>query len=80
MVVPKLSLANGLLYAYVKGPQVTDPWYWSAVDYATGREVWRIRAGAGPLYNNNYAGISLGPDGAARLGVLGGMVVLRDGR
>ena len=50
-----------------------------AIDVASGAERWRIRAGAGPLFNNNYAGISLGPDGVARLGVLGGMVTLRDG-
>ena len=30
-------------------------------------------AGSGLLYNNNYAGLALGPDGTAYLGVIGGM-------
>ena len=29
-------------------------------------------------YNNNYAGLALGPDGTAYLGVIGGMLALRD--
>ena len=61
-VVPKLSLATGLVYAYTKpAGDVTDPWYWTALDYRTGQVVWKVLAGAGPAYNNNYAGLSLGP-------------------
>ena len=30
-------------------------------------------------YNNNYAGLAIGPDGTAYLGVIGGIVALRDG-
>ena len=36
-VVPKLSLANGLVYTYTKGPGVLDPWYWTALDFRTGK-------------------------------------------
>lgn len=78
-VVPKLSLANGLIYTYAKGTDLTDPWYWTTIDFHTGNLVWQRRSGSGPQFNNNYAGLALGPDGAAYLGVLGGLISLRDG-
>jgi hypothetical protein len=77
-VVPKLSLATGLVYAYTKTKQVTDPWYWTAIDFRTGAVVWRSLAGAGLGFNNNYAGLTLGPTGAAYLGTLGGIIAMRD--
>ncbi|MBH0778605.1 NHL repeat-containing protein [Nocardia bovistercoris] len=79
-VVPKLSLATGLIYTFTKGAEPTDPWYWTALDFRTGALVWKRLAGAGFGFNNNYAGIALGPDGAAYLGSLGGLMSLRDGR
>ena len=79
-VVPKLSLGSGLVYAYTKNTDPSDPWYWTAISFRTGRVVWKVLAGAGPAYNNNYAGLSIGPDGTAYLGVLPGLVSLRDGR
>ncbi len=79
-VVPKLSLATGLIYAYTKpAGDASDPWYWTALDYRTGEVAWKILAGAGPAYNNNYAGISLSRDGTAYLGVIPGVIALRDG-
>lgn len=78
-VVPKLALGSGLLYTYTKpGGDPTDPWYLTALDYRTGATAFQARAGAGPLFNNNYAPVSLGPDGTAYVGVLGGIVALRD--
>jgi outer membrane protein assembly factor BamB len=79
-VVPKLSLTTGLVYAYTKTTAVTDPWYWTAIDFRTGKVVWRALAGSGIGFNNNYAGITLGPDGTAYLGTLGGIIAMRDGR
>ncbi|MFF2557859.1 hypothetical protein ACFVUS_43170 [Nocardia sp. NPDC058058] len=78
-VVAKLSLATGLIYTYTKGNDPTDPWYWTTLDFRTGNLVWQRRSGSGPQYNNNYAGLALGPDGTAYLGVLGGLISLRDG-
>ncbi len=79
-VVPKLSLANGLVYLYTKDPGLTDPWYWTTLDFRTGRLVYKKLAGAGSLgYNNNYAGIALSRAGREYLGVLDGMISLRDG-
>jgi hypothetical protein len=79
-VVPKLSLGNGLVYAYTKPPRSdgNDAWYLTAIGFRSGRTAWKRLAGAGLGYNNNYAPISLGPDGAAYVGALGGLVRLED--
>jgi hypothetical protein len=77
-VVPKLSLANGLVYTYTKPPRSDgiDAWYLTALDFRTGRTVYRRLAGTGIGFNNNYAPVTLGPDGTAYVGVLGGLVEL----
>ena len=79
-VVPKLSLANGIVYTYTKPANADgeDGWYLTAIDFATGKTLWRALAGEGLGYNNNYAPVTLGPDGSAYVGVLGGLVRLAD--
>ena len=77
-VVPKLSAPNGLVYTYTKEPGRGDPWALTALDFATGETVFKRLAGEGLGFNNNYAPITLGPDGAAYVGVLGGLVRLAD--
>jgi len=77
-VVPKPSLANGLIYAYTKTRDEDDPWYFTAVDFHTGHTVYRRLTGFGLGYNNNYAPITLGSDRTAYVGVLGGLVRLQD--
>jgi hypothetical protein len=81
-VVPKLSAANGLVYTYTKDPQPQDPsadaWYLTTLDFGSGRTVYKRLGGEGLGFNNNYAPITLGPDGTAYVGVLGGLVALRD--
>jgi hypothetical protein len=79
-VVPKLSLANGIVYTYTKpaNPNGEDGWYLTALDFATGKTLWKALAGEGLGFNNNYAPVTLGPDGAAYVGVLGGLVRLAD--
>jgi hypothetical protein len=79
-LVPKLSLENGLVYLYTKEPDPSgdDPWYLTAVDFRTGRTVWKRLAGRGVGFNNNYAPVTTGPDGTAYVGVIGGLVALRD--
>ena len=80
-VVPKLSTETGLIYAYTRPPDPTgaEGYYWTAIDFRTGETAWSQYAGSGLLYNNNYAGLALGPDGTAYLGVIGGIIALRDG-
>jgi hypothetical protein len=77
-VVPKLSLANGLVYLYTKEPGSNDPWYLTAVDFRTGKTAWKRNTGTGIGFNNNYAPVTIGPDGTAYVGVIGGIVAVRD--
>jgi hypothetical protein len=80
-VVPKLSAKTGLIYTYTRPPDPSGAqgYYWTAIDFRSGQTVWNRFAGAGLLFNNNYAGLALGPNGNAYLGVIGGMIALRDG-
>ena len=79
-VVSKLSVGNGLIYTYTKpaGPGATDAWYFTAMDFRTGKVAYQVLTGTGKLYNNHYAPVYLGPDGAAYVGVLGGIVKVSD--
>jgi hypothetical protein len=76
-VVTKMSLADGLIYTYTTDS--SGAWYWTALDYRSGRVVYKILAGNGLGYNNNYAGISISPAGTEYMGTLGGIVAMRDG-
>jgi hypothetical protein len=78
-VVSKLSLADGLIYTYTTTTASSSPWYWTALSFRTGRVVFKVLAGNGVGYNNNYSGISISPGGTAYLGTLGGIIALRDG-
>ena len=82
--VPKASLGNGLIYAYTKpdlGSPVAnavDGWYFTAIDIRTGKTAWSQLTGTGIQWNNHYASIYLGPDGAAYIATLAGLVRLQD--
>lgn len=81
--VPKVSLANGLLYIYTRdeaNPDELHAWYLTALDVATGELVFKQLTGVGWLYNNHYGSISIAEDGTAYIGIMGGLVKLRDGR
>jgi len=79
-VVAKLSRGNGLVYTYTKDPASddSDPWYLTALDFRTGATVYKRLAGEGLGFNNNYAPVTIGSDGTAYVGTLGGLVALRD--
>jgi len=72
--VPKMSLASGLMYLYTKPKGTPDAWYLTAVDFRTGKTVWRRLIGTGLLFNVHYAGITISPKGVLYVGVLGGTV------
>ncbi len=77
--VPKMSLASGLIYAVTRERRpLVDSWYLTALDFRTGRAVFRQRYGTGLGNNVNYAPVSLGPRGVAYIGVLGGLVRIAD--
>ena len=79
--VPKMSLSSGLIYLYTKEPRDDrlDAWYFTAVDFDSGDTVFKVLTGTGIGYNNNYAPITLGPQGGtAYVGTLNGLVAIRD--
>lgn len=79
--VPKLSTATGLIYLYTKlanAPEGADAYYFTALDFKSGKTVFRVLAGTGVRYDNNWAAISLAPDGTAYVGVLNGLIRVRD--
>jgi hypothetical protein len=80
-VVPKVSLGAGLVYLYTKEPRDDDKdaWYLTALRYRTGETVFKRFSGEGLGFNNNYAPITVGPDGSVYVGVLGGLVRFKDG-
>jgi hypothetical protein len=79
-VVPKVSLETGLVYTYTKPPREdgADAWYFTALDFCTGRTVYSQLAGVGLGYNNNFAPVTLGPGGSAYVGAIGGLIRLAD--
>ena len=78
--MPKLSLGAGLVYTYTKPKRndIPDAWYLTAIDFDNGKTRWRALGGTGFGFNNNFAPVSLGPDGSAYVGVLGGLVRFAD--
>ncbi|SFP81609.1 hypothetical protein SAMN05421810_103501 [Amycolatopsis arida] len=78
--VPKASLASGLLYVYTKPANRVGiaAWYFTAIDLRTGRTVYQRLTGTGVQWNNHYAAIYLGPDNAAYLATIAGMVRIAD--
>jgi hypothetical protein len=91
-VVSKLSRGTGLIYGYthpsaselrmtapVPAALAPDAWFFTAFSARTGKEVWSKYTGSGLGFNNNYAPVSLGPDGTAYVGTLGGLLRIADG-
>ena len=80
-VVSKLSARTGLIYTYTRdeAPAGQQPYFWTAISARSGKTVYKVYAGSGPSFNNNYAGLAIGPNRTAYLGVIGGIVAMRDG-
>ena len=78
--VAKVSLANGLVYAYTKRRSLlgVSAWYFTAISARTGRTVFSVRTGIGSMFNNHYSAVTLGPDGSAYVATLTGLVRIRD--
>lgn len=82
-VVPKLSAANGIAYFYsfdlVKGVDGKQTQDWSIVglDFKTGKQVIKIPTGRGRKFDNNWASMSIAPNGDFYAGVTGGLVQVR---
>ena len=55
-----------------------DLWYLTALDFRTGGRSTSSSRARGSGFNNNYAPVTLGPDGSAYVGVLGGLTRFAD--
>jgi hypothetical protein len=80
-VVPKLSTKSGLVYLYTKPKDTyrkTEEFYLTAIDYRTGKPVFRVLTGTGMLFDNNWAEIALAPNGETYVGVLNGFIKVSD--
>ena len=73
-VVSKLSLSNGLVYTYIKKK---IGWHLAAVYFETGKLAFEAFTGLTSLVNCHYAGLCLGPDGTAYIGVIEGIVAVK---
>jgi hypothetical protein len=85
-VVGKLSAANGIAYYYsfdlakdAAGKQTQD-WSIVGLDFKNGKQVVRIPTGRGRAFDNNWASLSIGPDGSLYAGMTGGVVQVREKR
>jgi hypothetical protein len=87
-MVMKLSTRNGLIYTQDrKYDAVNDVYavYWVALDFRTGEVVWEQLAGTfartgSATFDNFWAAIGLGPNGALYGANYGGVTMLRDGK
>lgn len=82
-VVPKLSAATGIAYVYsfdlvtgADGKQTQD-WSIVGLDFRTGRQVIKIPTGRGRKFDNNWASMSMAPNGDFYAGVTSGLVQVR---
>jgi hypothetical protein len=80
-VVPKLSANNGLayFYTYKAQPDGQIAWYLTALDYETGETHFKVLTGIGTTFDNNWAPLSLAPDGTAYVGTSKGLIGIWDG-
>lgn len=82
--VAKMSSQTSLAYYYTfeqrmdqQGRQQIQ-WYLTALDAHTGETRFKVATGVGRDFDNNWAPITLGPDGTAYIGVFGGIVTVYD--
>lgn len=77
-----LSTKTGLIYVYVqdreRAPAGEYVWYVAAIDWNSGETVFKVRTGAGGIFNDNYLPASIGPDGTFYQAVMGGVVAVKD--
>jgi len=76
----KLSLGNGLAYMYWRSESCPiTKWYFIAIDFTTGKTVYKKLVGTGLGYNNWAGALFLHPDGGiAYSTTIFGLVMIRD--
>lgn len=81
--VAKLSRGNGLVYCYTPISLVADgvqveSWYLTAIDFATGKTAFKVKIGTGPLYDNAFGPMTIGPSSAVYASIFGGIARIAD--
>lgn len=78
-VVGKLS-TNGLLYFYSFEQQADgeNAWYFLALDFVTGKRVYRQFVGAGQPFDINWGSPAIAKDGTVYLGIFKGLIAVAD--
>ena len=78
--VAKLAVETGLAYYYTfdDAADGTITWFLTAIDVHTGKTAWKMPTGTGRNMDNNWGPVTLGPDGTAYVGVLGGIIAIYD--
>jgi len=79
---PKLSTKTGLIYVSERQDDLNgvDAYYWTAVDFRTGKVVWRKLAGTGVAWDNYFSAPALGRTGTFYVAEYGGLAAVRDGK
>ena len=78
---PRLSTKTGLIYTVAREYDDQNDlyvYYWVALDFRTGKTVWKKMAGTGEQFDSFYPGIVIGRNGALYGGVYGGLITIRD--
>lgn len=84
--VHKLSTATGLIYAIGRkwdtqvgypDPNGLDVYYFTAIDFRTGKVVWERLLGTGLNYDG-FENVLIGPTGTAYISQYGGLIAIRD--
>lgn len=82
-VVPKLAAGNGIAYFYSFDPvsgadgKPTQQWSIVGLNFNTGKQVVKIPTGVGKAFDNNWASMSIAPNGDFYAGMTGGLVQVR---
>jgi hypothetical protein len=82
-VVPKLAAKSGIAWFYSFTPakdaegKPTQNWFIVGLDFQTGKEVIRIPTGQGRQFDNNWASMSIAPNGDFYAGTTAGVVQVR---
>ena len=87
---PRLSTKTGLIYTVSReydpnaenedGTKGVYVYYWIALDFSTGRVVWKKMAGTGDTFDSFYPALAIGPDEGLYVGAYGGFMTMRDAR
>ncbi|MEI8334945.1 MAG: hypothetical protein WCH74_14005, partial [Chloroflexota bacterium] len=77
-----LSTGNGLVYAYTRKYDAAglDVWYWTAIDFRTGKVVWERQVGTGSQFDAYWPLPIIGPDGTLYMSAYGGIIATSDTR